>query len=62
VEQVGDLIGEFEDLYMGMVTANVNQIQNAFRGLEEAANGYVQSLQDLVAKLIPKYQVSCQIG
>lgn len=57
MEQIGDLISEFEDQFSGLVTANVNNIQNAFRGLEEAANGYVQSLQDLVAKLMVKFQV-----
>ncbi len=51
---MNDMLSAFEDAYAAIVTFNVNRIQNTFRGLEDVANHYLESVQELSSQLSVK--------
>ncbi len=51
------MISEFDGVQRELVTKAVNEIKAAFHAMEDVAGAYFESLNELVGKLLVKYQV-----
>mmetsp|Transcript_15134 Transcript_15134/g.29750 ORF Transcript_15134/g.29750 Transcript_15134/m.29750 type:complete len:552 (-) Transcript_15134:273-1928(-) len=55
VEQMVDVLDEFQDTYMKFVVANVTRIGEAFKEMSEVAQWYGREMRDMVLALVERF-------